>query len=219
ESKKKKAEASVETSKGSRKKMHRRKRARKQQQQESSKKQRMEEDKESDEVEEVSEDDEVDKSRWKLQEILFNDKDATRNNDTSLEDEFERVLWGDLKVTFEPDITSDVWGMLQRYRVTIWKLIDSSRVHFVRFDNLHIFMLVEKRYPLTPITITNMLTKKLQTDHQNEMCYLLLKLMVKQKKVNERFECIPPEYDEEFVIKKLEDSEAKHQVYGKTVER
>ncbi|GJV56171.1 hypothetical protein Tco_1457176 [Tanacetum coccineum] len=101
------------------------------------------------------------------------------------EDEFERVLWGDLKVMFEPDTTSDVWRILQGYRVTIWKLIDSSGVHFVRFDNLHIFMLVEKRYPLTPITITNMLNKKLQTDHQNEMCYQLLKLMI--QKLNIKF--------------------------------
>ncbi|GJZ57699.1 ribonuclease H-like domain-containing protein [Tanacetum coccineum] len=101
----------------------------------------------------------------------------TKYSDIRPEDEFERVLWGDLKVMFEPDIRSDVWRMLQGYRVTVWKLIDSSGVHFVRFDNLHIFMLVEKRYPLTPITITNMLNKKLQTDHQNEMCYQLLKLM------------------------------------------
>ncbi|GJX08204.1 hypothetical protein Tco_0196136 [Tanacetum coccineum] len=102
--------------------------------------------------------------------------------DTRPDNEFERVLWGDLKVMFEPDKRSDVWRILQGYRVTIWKLIDSSGVHFVRFDNLYIFMLVEKRYPLTPITIANMLNKKLQTDHQNEMCYQLLKLMVKQQK-------------------------------------
>ncbi|GJU99987.1 hypothetical protein Tco_1329258 [Tanacetum coccineum] len=53
-------------------------------------------------------------------------------SDIGLEDEFERVLWGDLKVMFEPDKRSDVWRILQGYRVTIWKLIDSSRVHFVR---------------------------------------------------------------------------------------
>ncbi|GKA15844.1 hypothetical protein Tco_0695591 [Tanacetum coccineum] len=52
--------------------------------------------------------------------------------DTRPENEFERVLYGDLKVMFEPDIKSDVWRMLQGYRVTIWKLIDSSGVHFVR---------------------------------------------------------------------------------------
>ncbi|GJS12571.1 putative ribonuclease H-like domain-containing protein [Tanacetum coccineum] len=107
----------------------------------------------------------------------------TKYSDIRPEDEFERVLLGDLKVMFEPYIRSDVWRMLQGYMVTVWKLIDSSGVHFVRFDNLYIFMLVEKRYPLTPITITNMLNKKLQTDHQNEMCYQLLKLMVKQQKV------------------------------------
>ncbi|GKA65101.1 hypothetical protein Tco_0764808 [Tanacetum coccineum] len=127
----------------------------KQQQQESSKKQKIEEDKESDEVEEVSEDNEgellkhllirVDGSSKRyssmirmLQGIDREDLEVlwrivkAKHNDTRPEDEFERVLWGDLKVMFEPDTTSDVWRMLQGYRVTIWKLIDSSGVHFVR---------------------------------------------------------------------------------------
>ncbi|GJR39027.1 hypothetical protein Tco_1214711 [Tanacetum coccineum] len=99
-----------------------------------------------------------------------------------LEDDHERVLWGDLKVMFKPNKKSVVWRSLQGYKVTVWKLFDSCRVHFVRFKDLHIFMLVEKRYPFTPITITNMLNKKLQDDHFNEMCYQLLKLMVKQQK-------------------------------------
>ncbi|GJR12994.1 zf-CCHC domain-containing protein [Tanacetum coccineum] len=196
----------------------------KQQQQESLKKQKMEEDNESDEVEEVSEDDKEELLKHlvikKDEDIIINaiplatklpvlvdyklhkegmlvhyqliradgsfkryssmirmlqgidreDLDVlwrivkAKHNDTRPEDEFERVLWGYLKVMFEPDTTSDVWGMLQGYRVTIWKLIDSSGGHFVR-------------------------------------------------KVNERFECIPPEYDEEFVLKKLEDSEAEHQFW------
>ncbi|GJZ33434.1 hypothetical protein Tco_0578870 [Tanacetum coccineum] len=55
------------------------------------------------------------------------------------------------------------------WRVTIWKLIDSSGVHFVRFENVHIFMLVEKRYPITPITFTNMLNTEIQTNHSNEI--------------------------------------------------
>ncbi|GKB10907.1 hypothetical protein Tco_0844830 [Tanacetum coccineum] len=89
----------------------------------------------------------------------------TKHGDTRPEDKHERVLWGDLKVMFEPDIKSDVWRNLQGYKVTIWKLYDSCGVQFVRFGNVHIFMLVEKRYPLTPITITNMLNKKLQADY------------------------------------------------------
>ncbi|GJV51684.1 putative ribonuclease H-like domain-containing protein [Tanacetum coccineum] len=109
----------------------------------------------------------------------------TKHGDLRAEDEHERVLWGDLKVMFEPDIRSDVWRNLQGYKVTIWKLIDSCGVHFVKFENVHIFMLVEKRYPLTPITITNMLNKKLQADHWNKMCYQLLKLMI--QKMNIKF--------------------------------
>ncbi|GJU20125.1 hypothetical protein Tco_1153467 [Tanacetum coccineum] len=106
----------------------------------------------------------------------------TKHGNTRQEDDYKKVFWGDLKVMFEPDIKSEIWRSLQGYKVTVWKLFDSSRVHFVRFKNLHIFMLVEKRYPLTPITITNMLNKKLQTDYWNEMCYQILKLMVKQQK-------------------------------------
>ncbi|GJS97379.1 hypothetical protein Tco_0804347 [Tanacetum coccineum] len=53
--------------------------------------------------------------------------------DTRPENEFERVLYGDLKVMFESNIKSDIWRMLQGYKVTIWKLIDSSGVHFVRY--------------------------------------------------------------------------------------
>ncbi|GJR51489.1 retrotransposon protein, putative, ty1-copia subclass [Tanacetum coccineum] len=58
---------------------------------------------------------------------------------------YERVLCGDLKVMFKPDVE-------------------------------------KKKYPLTPAAITEMLNKKLQTDHWNEMCYQLLKLMTKQLK-------------------------------------
>ncbi|GJR32693.1 hypothetical protein Tco_1108925 [Tanacetum coccineum] len=98
------------------------------------------------------------------------------------EDSYEKVLWGDLKLMFEPYVESEVWRNLQGYNVTVWKLFSSSGVHFVRFQNLHIFMLVEKKYPLIPVTITKMLNKKLQTDQWNEMCYQLLKLMTKQRK-------------------------------------
>ncbi|GJZ19266.1 hypothetical protein Tco_0555856 [Tanacetum coccineum] len=105
-----------------------------------------------------------------------------KHENTRLGDDYERVFWGDLKVMFEPDIKSEVWKSLQGYKVTVWKLFYSCGVHFVKFKNLHIFMLVEKRYPLTPITITNMLNKKLQADHWNEMCYQLLNLMTKHEK-------------------------------------
>ncbi|GJR27937.1 hypothetical protein Tco_1104169 [Tanacetum coccineum] len=69
-----------------------------------------------------------------------------KHGNTMPEEAYERVLWSDLKVMFEPDVE------------------------------------IEKKYPLTPATIIKMLNKKLQTDHWNEMCYQLLKLMTKQLK-------------------------------------
>ncbi|GJW17806.1 hypothetical protein Tco_0025242 [Tanacetum coccineum] len=78
---------------------------------------------------------------------------------------YERVLWGDLKVMFEPHIEDAVWRNLRGNKVLIWKLFDSCGVHFVRFQNLHVFMLVEKKYPLIPATITDMLNKKLKAGH------------------------------------------------------
>nr|GEV23502.1 hypothetical protein [Tanacetum cinerariifolium] len=114
------------------------------------------------------------KALWKL----VKDK----HGNTRPEEAYERVLWGDLKVMFEPYIESGVWRQLQEYDVTVWKLFSSSGVHFVRFKNLHIFMLVDKAYPLTPATITKMLERQLQADQWNEMCYQLLKLMLKQQR-------------------------------------
>ncbi|GJR92113.1 putative ribonuclease H-like domain-containing protein [Tanacetum coccineum] len=89
---------------------------------------------------------------------------------------------GDLMTMFEPDVESPLWRTLQNEKVLIWKLFDSCGVHFLRLQSMHIFVLVEKRYPLTPETITGMLNKKLQAFYWNEMCYQLLKLITKQLK-------------------------------------
>ncbi|GJU15844.1 hypothetical protein Tco_1143810 [Tanacetum coccineum] len=86
---------------------------------------------------------------------------------TRLEEGYKRVLWGDLKTMFEHHVEDAVWRNLRENKVLVWKLFDSCRVHFVRFQNLHVFMLVEKRYPLKPAIITDMLNKKLQDDHWN----------------------------------------------------
>ncbi|GKB05689.1 hypothetical protein Tco_0833884 [Tanacetum coccineum] len=56
-----------------------------------------------------------------------------KHGNTRPEEAYERVLWGDLKVMFEPDVESEIWRNLQGYNVTVWKLFSSSGVHFVRF--------------------------------------------------------------------------------------
>ncbi|GKE00607.1 hypothetical protein Tco_1388590 [Tanacetum coccineum] len=105
-----------------------------------------------------------------------------KHGSTRPEEGYERVLWGDLRIMFEHHVEDIVWRNLQGNKVLIWKLCDSCGVHFVRFQDIHIFMLREKKYRLTPTTITEMLKKRLQADHWNEMCYQLLKLLTKQLK-------------------------------------
>ncbi|GJT76815.1 hypothetical protein Tco_1043540 [Tanacetum coccineum] len=105
-----------------------------------------------------------------------------KHGSTRPEEGYERVLWGDLKTMFDPHVEDQVWRNQQDYRVLDWKLYDSCGVHSLRKQNVHIHMLVEKRYPLTPTTIIDMLNRKLQADHWNEMCYQLLKLITKQLK-------------------------------------
>ncbi|GJW46290.1 hypothetical protein Tco_0077936 [Tanacetum coccineum] len=78
-----------------------------------------------------------------------------------LVEDLDLILWGDLKTMFEPHVEDRVRRNQQDYRVLDWKLYDSCGVHSLRMQHMHIYMLVEKRYPLTPATITDMLNKKL----------------------------------------------------------
>ncbi|GKD48186.1 hypothetical protein Tco_1277162 [Tanacetum coccineum] len=111
---------------------------------------------------------------WKIVKEKFKDADS--------EEAYKKVLWGNLKVMFEPDLESDVWKILENYDVTTWILYSSCGVHLIKFEGLHIFLLVDKVYPLTHATINKMLNKKLQIEDQSEMAYQLLKLMLKQLK-------------------------------------
>ncbi|GJR70658.1 hypothetical protein Tco_0016723 [Tanacetum coccineum] len=77
---------------------------------------------------------------------------------------------------------SSMEGKSPDYRVLDWKIYDLCGVHSLRKQNVHIHMLVEKRYPLTPAIIIDMLNKKLQHDRFNEMVSQLLKLLTKQLK-------------------------------------
>ncbi|GKD71142.1 hypothetical protein Tco_1325232 [Tanacetum coccineum] len=85
-----------------------------------------------------------------------------KHGSTRTKEGYERVLWGDLKVMFEPHVEDTVWRNQQDYRVLEWKLYYSCRVHFLRMQHMQIYMLVKKKYHPTPAIITDMLNKKLQ---------------------------------------------------------
>ncbi|GKF45130.1 hypothetical protein Tco_0131682 [Tanacetum coccineum] len=72
---------------------------------------------------------------------------------------------------FKPHVEDKLWKAQEGYKVLNWKLYDSCGVHSLTMQSMQIYMLVEKKYPLTPPTLTMMLEKKLQIDYQSEMAY------------------------------------------------
>ncbi|GKF12018.1 hypothetical protein Tco_0049944, partial [Tanacetum coccineum] len=97
-------------------------------------------------------------------------------------EDLDLLLWGDLKSMFEPHAEDKVWKNQQEYKVLNWKLYDSCGVHCLMMQHVQIYMFVEKKYPLTPSTLSMMLEKKLIIDYESEMAYQILKLIMKQLK-------------------------------------
>ncbi|GJX84372.1 hypothetical protein Tco_0335146 [Tanacetum coccineum] len=79
---------------------------------------------------------------------------------TELTQEITKKQKGDLKTMFEPHVEDEI------------------------------YMLVEKTYPLAPLTLSMMLEKKLIIDFESEMAYRLLKFIMKQLK---KYEANPKE--------------------------
>ncbi|GJZ37785.1 hypothetical protein Tco_0583976 [Tanacetum coccineum] len=101
---------------------------------------------------------------------------------TRLVEDLDLVLWNDLKTMFEPHVEDNIWRNQQDYKVLSWKMYDSCGVHFLRMQHMQIYILVEKKYPLTPSTLSMMLEKKLMIDYESEMPYQFLKFIIKQLK-------------------------------------
>ncbi|GJV93886.1 hypothetical protein Tco_1541699 [Tanacetum coccineum] len=97
-------------------------------------------------------------------------------------EDLDLLLWGNLKTMFEPHVEDAVWRNQQGYKVLEWKLYDSCGVHSLMMQYVHIYMLVEKKYPFALLTLSMMLEKKLKIDYESEIAYQLLKFIIKQLK-------------------------------------
>ncbi|GJQ95236.1 hypothetical protein Tco_0006375 [Tanacetum coccineum] len=95
-------------------------------------------------------------------------------------EDLDLVLYGDLKTMFEPHVEDNVWKNQSDYRVLDWKLYDSCGVHSLRKQNVHIHMLVEKRYPLTAPTITNI---SRINEVSGSILLMIMKLLMKKLEI------------------------------------
>ncbi|GKB98109.1 hypothetical protein Tco_0984246 [Tanacetum coccineum] len=93
---------------------------------------------------------------------------------------FDRVLWGDLMVMFNPDDKDEFWNSHLDWIIVSWKLHSSSGVHtLVTETGLVIHMLVEKKYPLRKEVLMQMLKLKLESEEDNTMALELIKFVKK----------------------------------------
>ncbi|GJW31845.1 hypothetical protein Tco_0051877 [Tanacetum coccineum] len=123
-------------------------------------------------------------------------KDITRDDLTELyrlvmqkyganrpEDVYDRVLWSDLRTMFESPLSEDaIWSLPLQQKMLNWRYYDSCGVHCLTLEAAVIYMLTERKYPLSSDACQAMLDMKLQGGKQNEECYQLLKLIEKQSK-------------------------------------
>ncbi|GJU40645.1 hypothetical protein Tco_1193602 [Tanacetum coccineum] len=93
---------------------------------------------------------------------------------------FDRVLWGDLMVMFNPDDENEFWNSQLDWTIVSWKLHSSSGVHtLVTETGLIIHMLVEKKYPLRKEVLMQMLESKLESEEDNTMALELIRSIKK----------------------------------------
>ncbi|GKC10279.1 hypothetical protein Tco_1001889, partial [Tanacetum coccineum] len=100
---------------------------------------------------------------------------------TSSPEGYDLMLWGDLKILFEPDEEDEVWKNQHEYNLISWRLFDSCGIHILLMNNgIAIHMMTEKKYPLNQEMLSRMLSKRLEVDHESTMAYELLKFIKSQ---------------------------------------
>ncbi|GJR15343.1 hypothetical protein Tco_0797995 [Tanacetum coccineum] len=101
--------------------------------------------------------------------------------DSRPKEEYERVLWEDLKTMFDPPSTEDVvWSLTHQQKVLSWRYFHSCAVHCLTLEAAHIYMLTEVKYLLSSRVCQAILEKRLIGDRKDEVCYQLLKLIERQ---------------------------------------
>ncbi|GKB35927.1 hypothetical protein Tco_0880869 [Tanacetum coccineum] len=97
------------------------------------------------------------------------------------EEMYDRVLWGDLKTMFDPPLSDDaIWSLPLQQKIINWRYYPTCVVHCLTLDASTIYMLADRKYPLSKDACQMMLKMKLLDGTMDEVCYQLLKMIEKQ---------------------------------------
>nr|GEU82225.1 hypothetical protein [Tanacetum cinerariifolium] len=91
------------------------------------------------------------------------------------------VLWGDLRTMFEEIADDDLWKNQEEWILKSWNFYENCEVHTLTLEHgTEIYMLAERRYPLTKETLERMLALRLIVECESEVVFDLLRFIQKQ---------------------------------------
>ncbi|GJT55579.1 hypothetical protein Tco_0990633 [Tanacetum coccineum] len=168
---------------GSRKKSLSRKRARETLSKESAKKQKLEDDTKKEELQVylniIPEEESLNiESLATKQDVMELYRLVKERFQTASPKGYDLLLWGDLKTMIKPNEEDEIWRNQQYWNLINWKLHNFCEVHVLLMDTgFVIHMMAEKKYPLTQDTLSKILSRRLEVDHQSEIGYELISLI------------------------------------------
>ncbi|GJX29951.1 hypothetical protein Tco_0238030 [Tanacetum coccineum] len=100
------------------------------------------------------------------------------------EDAYDRVLWSDLRTMFDPPLNEyAIWSLPLQQKMVSWRYYDKCAVHCLTLEASTIYMLADRKYPLSKDACQVMLKMKLLDGTMDKVCYKLLKMIEKQAKI------------------------------------
>ncbi|GKC63637.1 hypothetical protein Tco_1096235 [Tanacetum coccineum] len=98
---------------------------------------------------------------------------------------FELILWGDLKIMMksstEENDQSDFWSNQQDWKIITWRLYEACGVCIMELeDGIVIYMLVERRYPLSKELWQRMLDLGLEVERESSVALDLIRFIKQQ---------------------------------------
>ncbi|GJX44954.1 hypothetical protein Tco_0261630 [Tanacetum coccineum] len=97
------------------------------------------------------------------------------------EDKLEKGFWKCLRIMFEEPLNTDsIWSEIGQQKIISWRYYDTCRVHCINLESMDVYMLSERKYPLSAEVCKTLLKMKLLDGKMSEDCYRLLKMMEKQ---------------------------------------
>ncbi|GJX70271.1 hypothetical protein Tco_0307442 [Tanacetum coccineum] len=88
------------------------------------------------------------------------------------EDKLEKEFWKCLRFMFEEPLSTDsIWSEIGQQKIISWRYYDTCRVHCLNLESMDVYMLSDRKYPLSAEVCQTMLKMKLLDGKMNEDCY------------------------------------------------